>query len=218
MDPTSQPLQTPPIIPPQPKKMSIVSGRTFVLIFILAICAAFFLFLALNPNGTMKQVSKNIPTTPTPTPFAESILSIIPATTSATATTTKTYNVMLDSNINTINAVQLELSYDPKVISNVVIKSGTFFPRPLELIKDIDSVNGRISYALGIQPADQGIKGLGTVATVSFQILPTATVSSTTISFLPKTLVTAQGVIQSVLKTSQGVNIPVAAPQGTMTH
>lgn len=216
MDPNQQ-IPTAPVTPQQPQKTSFISGRTLVLIIILGVCAAFFLYLALNPNFENKQITKFSPTIPVPTPFAQSVLSIVPATESATPSTVKTYNVLLDSNINTINAVQLELSYDPKVLANVTVKPGSFFPKPLELIKDIDSVNGRISYALGIQPQDKGVQGSGTVAAISFTIIPSATDSSTTISFMPKTLVTAAGVIQSVLKNAQNVNIPLSSPQGTMT-
>lgn len=208
MDPNQSTQQASPMMQ-QPPKTSLISGRTLLLIIILGVCAVFFLFLALSPSINTKQISKNIPTMPIPTPFAQSTLSIVPATTSALPAT-KQYTIMLNSNINTINAVQVELSYDPKVLTNVAIKVGSFFPRPLELIKDINTTNGRVSYALGIQPADHGIKGIGDVATLSFQILPTATVSSTTISFLPKTLVTAEGVIQSVLKNAQSINIPVS--------
>ncbi len=218
MDP-NQPIQTQPITPQQPQKTSasIISGRTLLLIIVLGVCAAFFLYLALNPNAGNKQITKVAPTMPIPTPFAQSVLSIMPASQSAAPTTVKTYDVVLDSNINTINAVQLELAYDPKVLANVSVKAGPFFPRPLELIKDVDSVNGRISYALGIQPQDKGVQGTGTVAIVSFNIIPAATASSTTISFLPKTVVTGAGVIQSVLKNAQSINIPVASLQGTTT-
>ncbi|MDE2025334.1 MAG: hypothetical protein KGJ07_02485, partial [Patescibacteria group bacterium] len=93
---------------------------------------------------------------------------------------------------------------------------GTFFTNPLQLVKDIDTTNGRISYALGIQPKDKGVKGTGFVAEVKFQFQPTATVSSTMISFLPKTLVAAQGVNPSVLKSATNATITVShATQGT---
>jgi len=204
----SQPMQ--PAIPlsQPPKKDSIISGKTLLLILILGACAIFFLVLALNPQSPIQKqmVTKQIPI---PTPFAQSTLALLPAPAATTPATPGVYqyNVALSSAANVVNAVQLELSYDPKTVTNVKIVAGPFFPNPLDLIKDIDPINGRISYALGIQPQAHGIKGDGIVATLSFQILPTTTVSSTTIVFLPKTLVTAEGNIQSVLKSSTNATV-----------
>lgn len=112
-------------------------------------------------------------------------------------------NVNITTNEDKVTAVQLEMSFDPKVLTNVDIKPGNFIQNPVVLLKKVDQENGRISLTLGIPLGQKGITGEGTVATVSFNEL-TAAKGSTVIDFLPKTAVTAQGIAQSVLKISTG--------------
>jgi len=183
-----------------------ISQRTLLLILALAGITLFFLYLALRPQLN-QQMTKQIPPTAMPTPYAQSILAFTPASTGSAQS--KTYNVTVTSNANTINAVQLEMAFDPKVLSAITLTPGSFFPNPVVLIKNIDYTNGRISYALGIQPQDHGMKGQGTVATISFRVLPGVTATSTVLTFTPKTLVAAEGVTQSVLQTAQPVTIPL---------
>ncbi len=194
----------------QPPVKSL-SQRTLILILALGAITLFFLFLALRPQFKNK-IATPAPTspTPTPTPYAQSILSLVAVQPTGTPVpNTLTYDVNINSNINTVNAVQLELAFDPKVLSNIVVKPGPFFKAPIELIKNINYQTGRISYALGIQPTDYGVKGLGTVAVISFQYPVTGAPASTTITFLPKTLVASEGVTQSTLKDAQPVVIPL---------
>lgn len=208
-NPTSEHHTTPP--------PSFISQRTLVLILALGGITLFFLFLALRPQWKTQQAPIAVVSpSPTPTPYAQSVLSLVPEPIANSAPGTLTYDVIVNSNINTVNAVQLELAFDPKILSNISITPGTFFAKPVVLIKNIDYKLGRISYAIGIQPADYGKKGQGTIAAITFSYLPTAT--STTITFLPKTLVAAEGVTQSVLRDAQPVNISLGSPQGTKTQ
>ncbi len=193
------------------------SQRTLILILALGAITLFFLFLALRPQFKNKNVTQApVSPTPTPTPYAQSVLSLVAVQPTGTPIpNTLTYDVNINSNINTVNAVQLELAFDPKILSNLVIKPGPFFKAPVELIKNINYQTGRVSYALGIQPTDYGVKGIGTVAVISFQYTSIGAPSSTTITFLPKTLVASEGVTQSTLKDAQPVVIPLSSPQGT---
>lgn len=191
-----------------PSDQKQISQRTMLLILALAGITLFFLYLALRPQlnqQTMQQVSP----TAVPTPYAQSILRLIPANTGSAQSQVKTYNITINSNANIVNAVQLEMAFDPNVLSNITLTPGTFFMNPVVLIKNINYTSGRISYALGIQPQDHGVKGQGTVATISFQAAPGATATSTALTFTPKTLVAAEGVTQSVLKSAQSVMIPL---------
>ena len=106
-------------------------------------------------------------------------------------------DVNIDSQDNEITGTQLELSYDPKVLGKVDIKPGDFLSNPVVILKKIDTASGKISYMLGNQLGDPGVKGQGTVAVISFSKTGD---DETFIDFLPQTLVTAQGVDQSVLK------------------
>src|SRR5579864_178263 len=138
----------------QPEQKAVVSPkymsqRTLILILALAGITLFFLFLAIRPQfKNQNQVA--LSPSPTPTPYAQSVLSLEPAPAQSGQTAgTLSYNVTINSNSNIVNAVQLELQFDPKVISNITIAQGPFFPKPVQLFKNIDYKLGRISYALG---------------------------------------------------------------------
>jgi len=149
------------------------------------------------------QTSKTTPiATPTIEPVAQTILSFgVPeiATTSSTTTLNYSLPVNILTGKNKVSAVQLELQYDPLLLTNVKITADSFFTKPVVLIDQIDTKTGRISYAFGIGPTDQGVVGSGSVATLTFSA-KAGIPEKTAIIFLPKTLVTAEGVAESVLK------------------
>ena len=189
-----------------------VSIRTIVLIVILAAVAAVLLFIAIKPG--QKPMQKSLTPTATPTPSqAHSILTMTLGDSTATESSTKVNNnvvsVNVDTQTNKISGVQFEISYDPTVLTNVKVTPGTFFQKPLVLLNQVDSKNGRINYAIGIQPTADQISGTGTTAIISYTILPTASASLTTLRFLPRTQVIEQGIVGSVLKKSIDVSIPV---------
>ena len=109
---------------------------------------------------------------------------------------------------NKVNAVQLELSFDVTYLSNVDIKPGPLFQNSVELLKKVDNQKGTISYALAGGLGQKGVSGGGTVAVITFQEKGKAG-DLTRINFLPKTLVTAEGIDKSVLKTSIGALITI---------
>ena len=182
-----------------------MSKRTIALIIVLFVITVALIVLAVYPITRKTTVS----ITPTPTAsVAQTVLVFAPptiASLSATATTSATPTYSMDVNVltgrNKITAVQLELSYDPKALANVDITPGSFFNNPTALLKTIDKELGRISYALVITPGESGRSGTGTVAILTFKSL-LATGEKTTIRFLPKTQVAAEGVAISVLKSS----------------
>lgn len=203
-----------------------ISKSTIVLIVILGGIAGFLFYLALSPKN-LKQ-TQNVASVPTPTPYAQSTLTLEKALdATGTAQLTKKpqiYNVVLTTNANAVNAVQLELGFDPQVINVSDITAGPFVSNPVQLTKDINNKTGRISYAIGVGPNDKPVQGQGVVATITFTFTPAPTVSSTTISFLPKTLIAASGVNPSVLKSTTDITIPVsiqttpvAGTTGTLT-
>ena len=110
---------------------------------------------------------------------------------------------------NKVTAVQLELQYDPKILTNVTVVPGSFFVNPIVLLNQIDIKTGRISYAFGIGPIGQAVIGKGTVANITFTT-KVKTAEKTSILFLPTTLVTAEGINKSVLK--QAINALFVVP------
>lgn len=176
-----------------------MSKRTLFLIFALFIITSVLLVMALY----QPQPPKNIQTTTVPKePVAQTVLSFgnpeIATPSSATL-----LNYSLPINIQTFKnkatAVQLELQYDPKILTNVAVTAGSFLTKPAVLLNQIDSKTGRISYAFGIGPAGRGVAGKGIAANLTFSA-KAKPVEKTAIIFLPKTLVTAEGVSVSVLK------------------
>lgn len=193
-------------------KIDSVSGpagsrRTFVLIAVLALVTLFLLILALAPS-----LKLNLKTTPTPTPYvspAHTVLKInLPV---ASTSSTWTSDISIDTGSNKIAAVDLEILYGPKAITQVDIKPGTFFKDPVILNKKINPAKGTISYVLGVGLGQKAVSGKGTLATITFSKVTGAT-GQTGLVFLSGTGVSASGEIVSVLKTVTNAVFPLTSP------
>lgn len=179
-----------------------MNTRTLLLIFLLIAGVVGLLVLSIN------RTPQPSPTpAPTPVSFAKTTLFLtLGEVEGPTATDSgKKVDVNINTSENLVTAVQLELSYNPKDLMDVDIEASVFFQNPVVLLKNVDEKNGRVSYALGIAPGQSGVRGKGTVAVLTFNKNETSASTSTTISFLPKTLVSAQGITPSVLKSETGI-------------
>lgn len=187
-----------------------MSKRTLTLIVALALVTFILVYIAVAPKQTSQTPYKAMG--PKPTPVAASRLYMYPTT--VTASPAGTVDVMLNSTYNKVTAVQLEITYDPKSLTSVDIvptaTSSSLIANPVVLIKNIDTVKGTISFAVAVPPSGKAMNGLGSIATISFRTVPGAT-GTTSLSFTPKTLVTAQGVSSSVLKESIGATIMLSS-------
>ena len=142
-----------------------MSKRTLFLIFALFIIASVLLVVVLYKPSP---INPSLPTqaiTPIE-PAAQTILSFGGLTSSPSAAYSIPINI--ETLKNKVTAVQLEMQYDPKVLTNVVVTPGSFFKNPVILLNQIDAKTGRISYAFGINPTDQAVAGNGIVATLTF--------------------------------------------------
>lgn len=180
-----------------------MSKRTLFLIFALFIITFVLLAITLyNPN--LKPTT--IPITPTPKEeIAQTVLSFgnpVIATSSSVATLKYSVPINISTGKNKVTAVQLELQYDPEILTNVAVTPSLFFNNPQVLLNQIDIKTGRITYALGINLQDQVVMGEGVVAILNFEA-KAGSIQETSILFLPKTLVTAEGLNQSALKEVQ---------------
>ncbi len=176
-------------------------SRTLLLILLLIVSVAGLVALSFNTTTPS--------TTTIPVSIGKTTLSLSPPQT-ATNSAVSNVNVNIKTEDNKVTAVQLELSYDQTALGNMDVIPGTFFKNPVELFKKVDATNGRISYALGIPLGGKGISGQGTVAVLSFNNLKTS--GKTTIQFLPKSLVSAEGVVKSVLRNSIGITFNLVPP------
>ncbi len=180
-----------------------MSKKTIALIISLFVITTVLIILAIFP--VTERTSLSITPTPIIKSTAETVLAFSPptiSTNSANASGSASYS--MDLNIltgkNKVNAAQVELSYDPKELVNVDIKPGDFFVSPVILLKNIDRETGRISYAIAVSAGENGRQGTGTLATLTFK--PVVVGVPTTIRFLSKSQVAAEGVQTSVLKST----------------
>lgn len=191
-----------------PKKtLALISGLVLVTIVLFVIALRSNQRAGeseVNPTEAVSQVS------PTPD-VAHSVLSLSPNPVTVAAGGQGSVDVLIDTSENDVTAVQLELSYDPEVLSNVQVSTGSLFTGGTELIDENDTETGRYTYAFGITPAQEPVEGTGVVATITFTAAASAQPSQLTL--LPSTLVTAQGVASSVLRSSTGTQIVVSGSQ-----
>ncbi len=189
-----------------------MSKRTLFLIFALFIITSVLLALALYTPSNPKPVQTIIAPKEA---IEQTVLSFGEPVASSSSSTNVSYSIPVNitTGKNKITAVQLELQFDPKVLTNVVVTPGVFFKTPEILLNQIDAKTGRITYAFGIGLTGQGVVGQGSVATLNFSIKVTE--KQTAILFLPKTLVTAEGVSQSVLKQTNNIQIIVGEKSPT---
>lgn len=184
-----------------------MAKKTLGLIVVLLILAGGLLYLAFQSNKkeSTQIAPPLISPQPTPTPVAQTILALSPNPL-VVASPSGTLELTIDTAVNNVTAVQIELSYDPKVFAVTDVVTGTFFTDPITLLKKIDDKNGKVSYVVTTSPSAKAVNGKGVVATIPF----TATLASgqkTEISFTDKTIVTAEKVQVSVLKMAENASV-----------
>lgn len=175
-----------------------MSKRTLILITFLTLLTAFFVYLAVSQHSTPPAAPKQASVPPTKKPSqAFTTLTLVPGPMNGK---TGTVAVQVDTHgeKNKITAVQLELKYDPSVLSSISIQPGTLLEGAAPMINSIDAKTGRVTYALGISPTKTAKGGKGTVATITYQA-NLASGRSTEITVLPASIITAEGIAESVL-------------------
>lgn len=179
-------------------------NRTLILILILIFSVVGLLALSLSnkPQSATTVVSVSL---------AQSTLSLTAPRASSSGVLTS--DVLINTNGNKVMAAQLEFSYNPQDISINDITAGGFFKGATELLKKIDTDNGRVSYALGVAFGQKGVPGQGIVATITFTKLKTT--GTTQIDFLAKSLVSAEGMSQSVLRSTMGTKFDLSVTNST---
>jgi hypothetical protein len=206
-NPIAQPTPPTVVVPPigtdsntNEKPKFFMPKKTLVLIIVLAVLTLVLLVLALRVNLPQgNQTTK----APTAVSHAYSVLSIAQPIASGSAYTA---NINISTSSNKVTAAQLELKYDPKLIEVSDIAAGTFFNDPVIILKKVDDLTGRITFALGIGPGQKPVNGQGTVAVVTFTPLAQQQ-EQTKIDILPISLVTADGEDKTVLKSYTGLTI-----------
>lgn len=160
-----------------------------IFITILILITVILIFAAV----TTKQ-----PTNPKPTttqavePYAS--LSFNPESLSITSTTsgTQSVDIILDTRGKEVFGAQIELQFDPNVISNIEITkpvSSLFGENSIELINKVSTETGLGTYAIVLSASESEKIGKGPIATVRFQV--NLAQKSTDITILPVSSVTS---------------------------
>jgi hypothetical protein len=187
--------------------------QTLALTFGLVLITFILFVIALN---TSKSVSPPPPPAksmqsgsggPSSVP-ANSVLSLSPKPVIALAGQKGDVVVNLDTSSNAVTAIQLEIAYDPNFITNVKVVPGGLFTNPVVLIDKNKEKEGRYTYAYGIMPNHSPIKGAGPVANITFTALNRPGEKSQ-LTLMPNSLVTAQGISDSVLKLATGTLVQI---------
>lgn len=178
-------------------KTKIKRNQTPLLIILLTVLTGFLVIIAIAPKRsslTPPPSEKQEIVTPAETDLRLETISV-------PSSPTQIVNVVADTGTNKVTGIQLELSFDPKLITGVTVAAGNFIPEPVELLNKINSTDGRITYVIGVPIGGSGVQGRGTIATISYTEAG-AEGELVEIKFLPKTLVAIEGFSASALKSS----------------
>lgn len=188
--------------------------KTLILIGILVTLAVVLLGIAIRLTGTPEnRIPGTVEQTPTPTVAKTSLIMFSPATlTVPSASRSGNVEVMVDTSGSPITGAQVEITYDPAIITNVEVESpdpsNSLFGAPgtyTNLFTDT-TTPGKITFARAIALNGQEINGTGSIGKISFTIAPTAT-GSTEMTFGPDTVVTSTSTTESVLNSTTPLRI-----------
>ena len=182
----------------QPTKKGGFPIKTLLLIVVLSLITLGLVALAVMPKQPKEEPQPQAQITPNP---VQTILTISSTPVPQATPSSYTTDIIINTDQSKVTSVQLELSFDPEVLTKVDIEAGSFFINPKITLKNIDEKTGRITFALSSSDS-QGALGQGILAKISFKTLKKNV--STTIDFLPKTKVSAKDSAESVLKSTVG--------------
>lgn len=196
--------------------------KTTILIIVLAIITGILIFLAvrsdnsLSQNNTIQQKATPEPTSVVPFATLGFETALIDASNKSTNQKVK---IIIDTQNKPVAGAQIELSYDPLLISNVKFdKPETpFFGKDANiLINSVDPTLGRASYAVGINSSSEQKVGLGTVVDLSFTANTSSLEQNTMIKFIDKSAIsTLNSLGSSVLKSTTPLQVVLKKPSTT---
>ena len=200
-----------------------MSKTTFALFVILILFMGILLFILYSPKQTeilRAMTNSEIPQTQP----ADTTLSLATETSTANPGQTVTIAVLIHTPRADTNIAEFELSYDPQTVTVNSITPGNFFTHPSVALENIDPSDpsaGRITYALRCPSTsikeNQCVHAVSsTLATISLSINPYTYANTTSLQFLPKTIVrTYAG--EDILRKTQGVQLSIATPFTTLS-
>lgn len=200
-----------------------MSKKTLALILTLLGLTILLVVIAVmtRTKTTTPAEDQSAQVTATPTPVVgNTVLSMTPnpVVTAMSGSSSATADVLIKTNGDLVTAVQLEIAYDPKALTNMKIIPGNFFSTPNVLpVGGVNASTGRITFMLVPSNIREAKNGEGTVATLSFTPNRSAGISQTPITILDKSLVSARGITNSVLKSFSGTVVTISPLQQPAT-
>jgi hypothetical protein len=192
--------------------------KTTILIIILAIITGVLIYLAVRSDQTLQTRTTTVPPTPTPVTvkaFADLSFSTNPVDVSKSSTA-QVIDITINTNGKSVSGAQVELSYDPKVLTNVTLtpalRNPFFGANPVVLINNVDPTQGRISFAIAVGNNESEKTGTGSIATLGFTVNKFSGATFSQVTFLPKSAVTTFKSQSSVLNISTPLQIIVSQP------
>lgn len=158
-----------------------------IFIVILILITAVLIFAAVT---TKQEVTTPI-TTQSVEPYASLTFAPETLTISPANYGTQSVDIILDTKGKGVFGAQIELQYDPLIISDVEISkpaNSLFGETSSELINNVSSDTGLATYAVVLSPTDSEKVGKGPVATVKFNVNAPGT--STNLTILPTSSIT----------------------------
>lgn len=186
--------------------------KTTVLIITLFLLTIGLIYVAIrteqnnpSPVATEEAITEEDALELIPTINPQTVISFTPTSINAQENPQSTYTIDVNANTNdqSISGIQLELAYDPALITNVTVtpsKNNLFGQNPNVLINSVDQELGRISFMItlgGIN--DEEVNGSANIANITFNAVPSET-TTTEIAILPKTTVRSLRSTNSLLR------------------
>ena len=189
--------------------MRNIPGKTLILIAVLVTLTVVLLGIAIKLGSKTPPQRSLASLTPTPMIEKTAFISFSPSNLDLTLATTPsaTVDIITTTGKNPITGAQVEIAYDPTVISNVNVlppdtTTALFGPvgSYINLFTDLKTP-GKISFALAINANGNPVVGAGSIGKISFSLVKGASPTAT-MTFGKGTVVTAKTTQQSVLNST----------------
>lgn len=190
-----------------------MNKKTLILIIVLALVTGILMFLAIT-NDKRRTGESPIGISPTAepsmAPYANLSFSADTLDLTTSNSTTESVDVIIDTKGKPVFGAQIELKYDPEVITDVVITNpaGSFFGANADVkINSVDEQLGRVSYGIALSQQADEKSGTGVVIRLNFKVNKDSGAESSTITFLPKSQVTSLQTPSTILNQTKPLNL-----------
>jgi len=187
--------------------------RTIILITVLTVLTAILVFLAIkNEQKRQSPESQDTPVVVNQKPEKTALLVFSPTEVVLSGSQAASVEISIDTKQYKVDGVQLDLLYDPEVLTNVqlTVPQQNFFGGPGDVnnfINEVDAQRGRVTYYLGISPTLTSKQGKGVIAELSFTRNPSTDATESAIEILDKSMIVEEKSHESVLATPSPLHI-----------